>query len=525
VNQSPSRILRALSWRPLPWGVAAALFALVVVWTFLATPRYRSQALLQVSQQRAAGLFSEALADVPGADLLGLGKDALETQIGLLRSRRVLDAVMDTLGLDVVIESPRADGQPLLMTYATRTEGPELRGTVLLIPEQRGTWRVEVLDLEPAAALPERIATGDTLRLGAQRIVVLPEAAERAPRGIRLAVLPRYATRRSMLSRLEVRRPSSGADLIALTYDDPDPRRAAAVLHRMLAEYLAFSNRAARGDAGTTVAELTRQLEVQQQRLARAEQAMRAFQERTGLILPAEQGAAQVKRFAALRGGLDALEVELNALDRLLALVEGRAANAADAGATYRQLATFPTLIASRAIQDVLLAILELENERSTLLSVRSETNADVRRLSRRIYELETELLRIGRQYRESLEEQIVPTRVALSAIDAELSLLPAQEMEYLSLLRDRTVLHEGFVALQQQLRLTEVQDALRLDDVRVVDPPEIADPDDPYFPRVAVHLVLALLLAAASGGAVALAREGLARGAGERAKVGSLEA
>lgn len=511
MNDSPSVFQRMLHWRPLPWGVGAGLFALVAVWTFVATPRYRSEALLQVSQQPTAGLFSEALADVPGADLLGLGKDALETQIGVLRSRRVLDAVMDSLGLDVVVESPRPDGRPLLAMRAERADGPGPRGTLRLLPESDGMWRVEVVDLEPAVTMPERLATGDTLRLGAQRLVLLPDAAARAPQGIQLAVSPRYATRRNMESRLEVRRPSSGADLIALSFDDPDPRRAAAVLDRMLAEYVEFTNRSARGDAGTTVAELTRQLEVQEQRLARAEQAMRAFQERTGLILPTEQGAAQVKRYAALRGGLDALEVERDALDRMLTLVNGRAASAVEASATYRQLATFPSLISNRAIQDLLLAILELENERSALLAVRSEANADVRRLSRRITELETELLRIGRQYRESLEGQIVPTQAALAAIDAELGRLPAQEMEYLGLLRDRTVLHEGYVALQQQLRLTEVQDALRLDDVRVVDAPEIADPEDPYFPRIPVHLALGLLLAAAGGGAVALARSAAA--------------
>ena len=58
-----------LHWRPLPWGVGAGLFALVAVWTFVATPRYRSEALLQVSQQRTTGLFSEALAELAMAPI------------------------------------------------------------------------------------------------------------------------------------------------------------------------------------------------------------------------------------------------------------------------------------------------------------------------------------------------------------------------------------------------------------------------------------------------------------------------
>ena len=82
--------------------------------------------------------------------------------------------------------------------------------------------------------------------------------------------------------------------------------------------------------------------------------------------------------------------------------------------------------------------------------------------------------------------------------------------MQFLRLYRERTILNEGYVALQQQLRITEEQDALRLDDIRIVDAPEPSNPDDPYFPRIPVHIALALVVALASGGAVALMQSSL---------------
>ena len=501
---------RLLAWRPLPVAAGAALFGLVVVWTLLATPRYRSTALLQVQQPRAAGAVSEMLADLPGGDLLGLGRDELETQLGVLRSRRVLDAVMDSLGLDMLVEAPRGLAEPVVELRTQRVPGQEVEGRLTFRRGDGDQWTLTAEDLKPAQALPATLRSGDSLVVGPHRIRLLPALAAQGATELVLAITPRYETRRRVEARLDLRRQSSGADLIALSYDDPDPRRAAAVLDGMLREYLDYARRAARGDAGSTVAELRRQVAAQQAQLAAAEDALRRYQEQTGLVLPSEQGAAQVKRYATLRGALDQLEVERDALARLVALVEGRAAQARDAGGTYRQLATFPTLIGNKGIQDLLQALLTLENDRSALRLVRSDDNADVRRLTQRIGEIEGELLRISRQYLESLDGQIAPTRAALAAIDDELGAMPERELRFLRLLRERTLLNEGYLALQQQLRLTEVQDALRLDDIRVVDAPEPSSLDDPYFPRVAVHLALALLLALAGGGAVALARAAL---------------
>lgn len=510
MSATASPLERLLQWRPLPQLVGAGLFALIALWTLLATPRYRSEALLQVQDRRSGGgLASQLLSDLPAGDLLGLSRDELETQVGVLRSRRVLDAVMDSVGLDVTVTSPSSEEGSLVQVRTVRVPGQEVEGRIILSSDGDG-WSVRAEDLEPELTVPARIGAGGALQVGPHVIVPVEGLAARGVERIELQIAPRYETRRRVESRLDVRRQSSGADLIALSFDDPDPYRAAAVLDRMLAEYLAFASAAARGDAGTTVAELRRQVAAQQERLAEAEETLRRYQQRTGLVLPTEQGAAQVKRYATLRGSLDQLEVERDALADLIGVVEARAEGVADPGRSYRQLATFPTLISNRAIQDLLQALLTLENDRSALRMVRSDENSDVRRLSQRIAELEAQLLRISRQYLESLDGQVKPTRATLEEIDAELGALPEQELQFLRLLRERTLLNEGYLALQQQLRLTEVQDALRLDDIRVVDAPEPSSPDDPYFPRLGVHLAIALLLALAGGGAVGLLRSAL---------------
>lgn len=509
-----------LHWRPLPYAVAVSLIALVMAWTFLATPRYRSSALLQLTEQDGAGgLLSDALSSVPGGSMLGglggLGEDGLETEMGVLRSRRVVDAVMDSLALTVRRESP-ATGRDSIVAVRIVPDVAEAEGLLRFERDDDGGFTVEAEDLEPELTLPERVAIGDSLQVGNAVIRLLPTLREYGEDEFTLRLRPRYETRRAIIERLEVLRPSSGAKLIAITFDDPDPSVAARALEVMIAEYLGYTDRSATGDARYTVANLRLSLDTLNRELRAAEEAVRRYQERTGLVVPEVQAEAQVKRYATLKAQQDALSLERDALRRMLTLV-GERAQGGERTAAYRQLATFPTLISNRAIQDLLVALTELENDRSALLLLRSEQNADVRQLTNRITEIETSLQQLGTQYLEALDGQLAPVDTALAAMDAELLLLPERQTTLVRLLREAKMLSEGYVALQAQLRQTEVLDAIRRDAVRVVDAPEAAHPDDPQFPKPLVHLALALVLGLSAAGAIVALRGALVTAAPER--------
>jgi uncharacterized protein involved in exopolysaccharide biosynthesis len=493
---------RVLSWRPLPWTAAGALMALVMLWTFTTTPRYRSAALLQVQPQEPSGGLNDALTSVPGGALLGLSRDGLETEMGVLRSRRVIDAVIDSLALTARRVSPVAGRDSLVSVRLV--DGPEPEGTLVFTREGNG-YAIAAEELVPALTLPASIAPGDSFVVGNAHIQLRSDLGESAPRRFMMQLTPRYSARRALLDRLEMLRPSTGAQLIAVTFDDADPQVAARALEVMIGEYMRYTSRAAGGDAQATAAELRRQLDTLSRALGAAEDAVRRYQERTGLVVPEEQAAAQVKRYAVLRGQLDALAVERDALARMLTIVRERSVNGTRTGA-YRQLATFPTLISNRAIQDLLVALTELENDRSALLLLRSEQNADVRQLTDRITEIETQLQQLGMQYLEALDGQLTPLRASLARIDTELLALPERQMVLVRLLREQKILGEGYVALEKQVRQTEILDAIRRDAIRVVDAPVEAHPDDPQFPKPAVHFVLALVLGmSVAGGLVAL--------------------
>lgn len=495
-----------LQWRRLPWVMGLGCFLAVMTWTLVVTPRYRSTALVRVQGDPSSSGLSDALSAIPGADMLGLSRDEVESEIGVLTSRRVLDAVIDSLALTVRRpEGERAD----VASVALRAPEEDLLGKVTFTPGEGGIWSVDLRLEAPAgtATSVQTVVAGDTLRIGGVWLRFEPryEPGEAAAPLV-LRFLPRFEVREALVDRTDVRRQEIGSRLIAIAFDDSDRQLAAQVVERMLAEYLGFVARSERGDLGSTAAELRRQVDAQRVALTAAEEALRRNQERTGLVVPEEQAAAQVKRYAVLRAELDAAEVERRAVAGMLALTESRAGQTRSPEA-YRQLATYPSLLSNRAIQDLLESLLTLENTRSERGVFLADESRELQQVAARIAEIERSLQRLGTQYLEAVAVRNRSLSAAIDTIDTELARLPREEMAYIRLLRDRQVLNEGYVLLQKQLRQTELREALRLDQVRIVDTPIVAHPNDPQFPKVWVHLVLALVLGLSVGAAVAAAQ------------------
>jgi uncharacterized protein involved in exopolysaccharide biosynthesis len=505
------RVRRAVRRHRMAMATGVAVFAAVALWTLLSTPRYRSAALIRIRSAQQGPSLPDALSDLPGVGLLGLGRDDIETEIGVLKSQRMLDAVLDSLRLAVRVEHPAAGRDSATgLPYVTvrrddaAPDSAEAEGTLTLVQDQPGAYRITAARWMGAPAPPPRVAVGDSLRAGPWwiRVHAIPGAGP--PGEVRLRVMPRYRAEEAITKRLDIRRQEGNTRLVQVAFEDPDRRMAAAVVRTLVSAYEEYTLRNTMGDDGRRLEELRRETAAWERNLAATDEKLRQFKEQRRLSIPEEQATAQLKRLAAAQGALDALEVERDALARLLALVEARAQGADDPSA-WRQLATFPSLIGNRGVQDVLLALLELENERSSMGIRRAAVNDEMRQLATRISELEQQLRRVGNQYLEGLGEQVAAGTATVKALSADLDAFPRDEMALVRLLRDRTLLAEGFAVLKKQLVQAELQAAMRSDLIQVVDAPRVADARDPAFPRTAVQLVLGAILGAAVGVVVAV--------------------
>ncbi|MDQ8161864.1 MAG: GNVR domain-containing protein [Gemmatimonadota bacterium] len=491
ITRAPSRSL----WFPLLAG--SCVFGIVATWTLLATPRYRSSALLRIESAAGGTPLLDELKAVPGVELMGLGRDDLETEIGVLKSRRLADAVIDSLVYMVRVDPaavPRAS-----LVEVIRRDTTDASGRIVLTRSDRGRFSVTSSDLKPTAALPTTVGAGDTLRIGGLHLRLATSAALDTTATVTITLLRRFRAEERFDDRMEIRTQEGGSRLVQISFEDADRVLAATAVERLVAEYLRYTLDNSGRDDSRRLTELRREVATFAQRLAAAEQSLRRFKESRELVIPDEQASAQLKRIAALRTGLDELEVERTALARMLALIETRSGGGRDPLA-YRQLATFPSLIANRAIQDYLMTLVALENKRSEIDVRRTGENDEVRQLTGRIGELEQQLMRVGTQYLESLDQQIGVAASSVKSISSDLAVFPQQEMEFVRLVRDRTVLTEGYVVLQRQLKQLELQTAMRSDRIRVVDAPRVADADDTAYPRITVQLLLGAILGVAVG-------------------------
>jgi uncharacterized protein involved in exopolysaccharide biosynthesis len=485
---------RVLRRRALLLGIALVVLALVTAWTFLATPRYKSAALLRIDSKNNSPSIPDALKDIAGAaGGLGLGKDELDTDIGVLKSARMLDATIDALALTVLVTKPSDDRARVLR--ARIIDSTDVKGTLVFARRADGRYDLTASDLEEAAKLPATVSAGDSVRVGSV-MLTLPENLRAAgPSTIKVRLLPRYVTEARLQKRLTIRKQEGGSRLVEVAFEDPDRRLAASVIARLVREYVTYANAVDRTESGSRLDSLRSALGTTQVQLTSAEEQLRAFQSRSRMIVPEAQAEQQVKRIAAIDARNDAVRIERNALERLLALIRERSRGGTDPTA-FRQLATFPSLISNRAIQDLLQSLIDLETKRSALTVTRTNENVEVQQFTSRISELEGQLYRLGNQYLESLDQQMSSTDRAVSTLNDTLNLLPSTSLQYLRLLRERTILNETYLQLVKQVKLSEIQDLLRNEKVRVIDAPHVANADDPVFPRKGVQLVLGALLA-----------------------------
>jgi uncharacterized protein involved in exopolysaccharide biosynthesis len=490
----------SVRWRVF-LGTWVAVFLAVAIWTFVATPRYRSEARLRIQNETPIGAAASALSDqltsVPGANaaggLLSLGKDELETEIAVLKSNRIADEMIDSLAFGVRALKPAASRAAVVHA---RTVDPnvDIDGTLTLTRRGDGHYRTDWSGHDSNPTIPAMLIPGVPVQIGGFAVMLPLDLLGSGPSKIVVKFLPRYKVYKLLDKRLTIERQEGGSRLVEVTYDDPDRVLAAQVLNVLVNDYMQYTKSTERTEDTISVVELRGQVDSTFRSLTASESALRQFQEQSRLIDPKEQAADEVKRLSVVSTKVDAIAAERNALYQMLQIIGRRSDDGKDPAA-YRQLATFPSLISNRAIQDLLQTLVQLENERSALGVRRTEENPEYKQLSDRIVQVEGELYQVGPQYLESLDQQLASTVHTASALGDTLDMLPAAATRYGQLLRERTVQEATYVALLKELKAAELKDLLRQDRIRLVDVPRVANRDDPQFPKKPVMLVLGAVL------------------------------
>ena len=144
-------------------SVVGFVFAVVVAWTFLATPLYQSTAVLRIMDDRSGTGLAQQLGDVPGAELLGFDRDELESEVGVLRSWRLTEGVVDSLALTVEVKKPSGIREEILEVVAIGN--PEWEGKLSLRDEGGGVYSVRVKEPRNPRRTLDPVQAGEVIEL------------------------------------------------------------------------------------------------------------------------------------------------------------------------------------------------------------------------------------------------------------------------------------------------------------------------------------------------------------------------
>jgi tyrosine-protein kinase Etk/Wzc len=500
-------------------GVPLALLALTLLFVLLVPPVYEASSSIRVDEERS----SVAVLDV--LQSLSSGSEVY-TEMAVLESRSLAEAVVQALDLQVALASPgRTLRSEILGEVRADTAAPEATYRFARVGEDRwavtGTL-VQAPDLfRPLsrARAEERtfgeVGLGQPVDLAGVRVSLGPGAADADE--IEVGVVRFQDAVRELQGRTEVRRPDREADVVEIRYRGGDPELVREVADTMAALFIRRRQSDQSAEARNTVTFLREQIDTLERQLGQAEETLRDFREREGVVALEAEADAQIERLATMRAERDLMDAERSALGDLLEEIQREAGGAPSPGeeSPYRRLLAFPSLLRNPATAELLGQLAELENNLSQLLIGRTPQDRDVRMSMERIRTLESQLQAIAETYLESLTRQVASYDRQLAASADELAEIPETEMTFIRLRRESEVLSDLYTLLQTRQKEAQIAAAVEDESVRVVDPAIF--PSEPVRPRPWLSLGLALVLGVAGGLASVVAAEHMDRAVHDR--------
>jgi tyrosine-protein kinase Etk/Wzc len=446
-------------------GLVAAVAVILLV-----RPRFEGQSSV-VLQTGDAGLsILTALSGGNAAPaILGYaggalgGKTQVETELQILNSKAIAAQVIDSMRLQARVASPEGV-PPYALVADVDLPGVFKKRKVRFSQAGDGSYRVA------GSGVDTVIAGGSSVRFPIGTVTLRDTAL---PGEFTLLLLDREDALKWMSRRL--RASKAGGEVARVAFMGDDSLSAAAVANAVVQSYLARRKTTDRGVNQHRVEFLEVQLDSTRRELAKAEQALRDFQEASGVMDATMLGKVQLERVGELRQALATVQVEEGSINQLLAQV--------DAGKlTVRQLAGYPAFIKSPSLNELLAQIGLLEAERQRLLERRTERDPEVVAVTQSIETVEGQFLPLARSYSSALGEQRSGISRELDKLRTELGVLPGAAQSEGRLHRDVLRLNQIHGAMLAQLvdaRLAAVGEG---GNVRQLD--FAAVPKKPAFPQ-----------------------------------------
>lgn len=271
--------------------VVLLALALGVFYTWIATPIYKVDALVQIEEKSSGSslLFTDL------GDLLETTSHA-EAEIEIIKSRLTLGRVVQKLDLQINVEpetlpvigkallrDQKAEFDQKMPGFSTLELPDSLKNELLTIIRKEKNGYILLQDEQPVlegtvAETLEGTLAGEPYRIFVSRFDAAPE--ERF-------VLTEYSTLNAIESikeNLSVEEKGKQSGVLSLSFTDADPIRGTTILNEICTQYLMQNVERSSEEAETTLTFLQKQLPQLKQKMEQAEEKLNAYRFKEGTV-------------------------------------------------------------------------------------------------------------------------------------------------------------------------------------------------------------------------------------------------
>lgn len=459
------RTLR-IQWRAFVVCFAVCVLGATAIVLF-APRRYTGKA--SVLARSAGGAGASVLGRMQGVGELlsgvgGLGGGgSIETELQLLRSRALAEAVVDTLQLQFRVRKPQGIPPSRLVAAHALHDSFDPR-TYEFVRDGAGRYVVGG-DTSGLLATPGQPVVLDVGSITLQ--------ASGLPPAFTLTILDNEDAITVFGKRLEATK--AGGDVAKILYRGDDAVTAAAGANLLVRAYLERRRTVDRGVNARRVEYVTAQVDSTATQLAHAERELKRQQERSGVFDPELTDEAQLTSAAKVREQLIQFQVDEAALRQLLAQADRGALSSLD-------LAAYPSFIRGSSVSPLASQLTELEVTKTRLLERRTERDPEVLALDRSMATISAAIASMARSYADATTRQRVHLQQRLDSMQQVILNLPSANERVGRLKRDVLRLTQLYAALQAQLveaRLGAIDEGGQVRQIDVA-----ARPRRPSFPQ-----------------------------------------
>ncbi len=417
---------------------------LAVLVTMPQTPIYQATASIEIQRMNPQFLGLDQVSPVQEAGYID--NSDLQTQVKIIQSESLLARVLDKLGW---------------------TPPPE--------PAKPDTSRLSVWQR--------------ALKLGGPEV-------EREPR---LAAID-YAA-----DNLKVRL-QTNTRIVEISVDSPDPKIAAQFANTMADEFIEQNLEARWKMTQRTSEWLSRQLEEMRVKLEAADERVRNYARRAGLVYTRDQEASIAEqKLEQLQNSLTQAQDDRIKKESRYHLLQSSPPEA------------LPDILDDDSLRGYQTTLTDLRRQLAELSMTYTADHPRVQRLRAQIQTvenaLESERAAILQRIRNDYQEALAREKLLRAEYERQQALVSDQAskaVQYNILKREADSIRELYEAMLEKVKSASVASALRASNVRVVDPARI--PEEPYKPRLALNTFLGLLLGGFFAVVFVIARERMDR-------------